>query len=109
MEMTYSYNVISLATDDSKADGFVFGVVIELVGKTTVDGVDYEASTMLSENYTYDDAQTLIPYADLTQDQVIGWVETSMGSDRIAKFKKSIEKKLQNKLNTIENKPLPWS
>ena len=107
--MTYSYNVISLATDDSKADGFVFGVVIELVGKTTVDGVDYEASTMLSENYTYDEAQTLIPYADLSKDQVIVWVETSMGADRITKFKKAVEKKMQNKLNTIQNKTLPWN
>ena len=109
MEMTYSYNVINLATDDSKADGFVFGVVIELVGKTIVDGVDYEASTMLSENYIYDETQTLTPYADLTQEQVIGWVETSMGADRIAKFKKAVEKKLDLKLNTTEPKQLPWT
>ena len=107
--MTYSYNVISLATDDTKTEGFVFGVVVELIGKTTVDGVEHEASIMVSENFEYSQGQSIVPYADLTQDQVIGWVEDGLGADRIAKFKKAVEKKIQNKLNTTENKQLPWN
>jgi hypothetical protein len=51
------------------------------------------------------------PYSSLTQDQVIGWVKTELGTNRVTQ----IETMLTNQLTTIANPParptaqaLPW-
>ena len=51
-----------------------------------------------------------IAYADLTKDQVIGWVEAALGDEQIAEYKAHIDKHIADTIAPpVENKPLPWS
>lgn len=50
------------------------------------------------------------PYPDLTQDQVIGWVKTSLGDEQIAAYEANVTKQLADLINPPVITPaLPWS
>jgi len=51
------------------------------------------------------------PYDQLTQDQVIGWVQASMSPQELANMEASIDANIQSRLHpapTPEPQPLPW-
>ena len=53
-----------------------------------------------------------IPYADLTNDLVISWIQTGSGADSIANIEYCIADQIAMQINppvTPENTPLPWS
>lgn len=55
-------------------------------------------------------AASYIPYADLTKDQVIGWVEATLGAEEVASLKANIDSQIADKIAPpVENKPLPWA
>lgn len=55
-------------------------------------------------------AAAYIPYADLTQDQVIGWVEATLGDEEVASLKANIDSQIADQIAPpVENKPLPWA
>jgi len=87
--------------DRLTSDGFVVTVHYRV---NAVDS-DYNASTYGTIGYTQD-SDTYTPYADLTQAQVIGWVQTSLGKD-------TVEASLQNQIDALKNPTqatgLPWS
>ena len=70
----------------------------------------YMASHAGDTSLTYQSGSPFTPYDELTEDQVIGWVKTSLGEDQI----KTIEAELQTQLDDLINPPvvllpLPWS
>ena len=87
--------------DRLTSDGFVVTVHYRV---NAVDG-DYNATTYGTTSYTQD-SDTYIPYADLTQAQVVGWVQTSLGKD-------IVEASLQSQIDALKNPTqasgLPWS
>ena len=87
--------------DRLTSDGFVVTVHYRV---NAVDG-DYNASTYGTIGYTQD-SDTYTPYADLTQAQVIGWVQTSLGKD-------TVENSLQSQIDALKNPTqasgLPWN
>jgi len=61
-------------------------------------GVIYEANTP----YT--------PYANLTQDQVVGWVQGSMSAEQVASIEAGLATNIANQVNPpVVTPPLPWS
>ena len=51
---------------------------------------------------------TFTPYADLTQDQVLGWIWAN-GVDK-ASTEAAVDKQIQEKIApTVQTLPLPWS
>jgi len=87
--------------DRLTSDGFVVTVHYRV---NAVDG-DYNASTYGTIGYTQD-SNTYTPYADLTQAEVIGWVQTSLGKD-------TVEASLQSQIDALKNPTqvtgMPWS
>jgi hypothetical protein len=87
--------------DRLTSDGFVVTVHYRV---NAIDG-EYQAATYGTTSYTQD-SDTFIPYADLTESEVIGWVQTSLGKD-------TVEASLQNQINLLKNPTqasgLPWS
>ena len=97
--MEFTWNVVQM--DRLTSDGFVVTVHYTV---NAVDG-DYTASTYGTVGYTQDN-DTYTPYADLTQAEVIGWVQTSLGKD-------TVEASLQSQIDALKNPKqatgLPWS
>ena len=78
-----------------------------------VNGTDgtYNATVYGSQGIApYTKGAAFIPYADLTQAEVIGWVQTAMGAEQIAAINANIEQQIENQVNPpVVTPPLPWS
>lgn len=90
---------------DGEAD-VVFNVHWTLTG---TDGT-YSASVYGSQGVSLDPAAPFIPYADLTEAQVIGWVQDAMGAEQVAALEANVATQIENQINPpVVNPPLPWA
>jgi hypothetical protein len=74
--MEYTWTIAQLERKTS--DGFVITVHYRV---TAVDG-EYTASTYGTVGYTQE-SETFIPFADLTEATVVGWVKDSLGEETV--------------------------
>jgi len=54
-------------------------------------------------------ADPFIPYANLTNDIVIGWVKESLGTDGVNSVQSDIDGQIAAASNPQQNAPLPWA
>ena len=72
-----------------------------------VDG-NYSGSVYSTCGFAVVQGENFTPYADLTQDQVLGWCWAN-GVDK-ASSEAAVEQQIQNQINPpIVSPPLPWS
>ncbi len=107
MATTYTWTVDSMYTVDTPEPGFVVNVLWTLTG---VDG-QYTASIGGNSQFTVQEG-TFTPYDELTQEQVIGWVQNSLGADGIANFEANVQGQINSMITppvSPQNTPLPWA
>jgi hypothetical protein len=80
----------------------------------TLTGVDGTTTASIGGNTMFNSNQsgTFIPYDQLTEATVIGWVQTSLGVDGVANFEACVQGQINSILNppaSPENTPLPWA
>jgi hypothetical protein len=78
----------------------------------TLNGTDgtYNGSVYGSVGVTLDEGATFTPYADLTQAQVIGWVQDALGEEQVASYEANVAQQIENQINPpVVTPPLPWS
>ena len=97
--MNFTWNVVQM--DRLTSNGFV--VTCHYV-VSAVDG-DYTASTYGTVGYTQED-KSYTPYADLTEQQVIGWVQNSLGKDTV---EVSLTAQIEAQKNPVQETGLPWA
>jgi hypothetical protein len=106
MTTTYTWSVVAMdeyPEQDGEQD-VVFNVHWTLSG---TDGT-YTGSTYGSQGVSVDSTGTFTPYADLTQEQVLGWIWDS-GVDKDAQ-EASVAAQIEAQVNpTVVSLPLPWS
>jgi len=85
---TYNWNVVQM--DRKASDGFVTTCHYTV---SAVDG-EFTASTYGTVGYTEEGAFT--PYNQLTQAQVVGWVQESLGKD-------TVEASLATQIEALKN------
>ena len=77
-----------------------------------VNGTDgtYNATVYGSQGIApYDGKSPFIPYADLAEAVVIGWVQDAMGESQVAAINANIEAQIENQVNPpVVTPPLPW-
>lgn len=96
--MNFTWNVVQM--DRLTSDGFVVTVHYTV---NAVDG-DYTASTYGTVGYTQTD-KSYKPYADLTQAEVIGWVQESLGKDTV---EEGLTAQIEALKNPVQETGLPW-
>ncbi len=107
MATTYTWTVDQMFTLDTPEPGFVVNVLWTLTG---VDG-QYTASIGGNSQFTVQEG-TFTPYSQLTQAQVIGWVQDSLGPDGIANFEANVQGQINSMITppvSPQNTPLPWA
>jgi hypothetical protein len=97
---TYLWTINQL--DRLTSDGFVVTVHYN-VGAT--DGT-YQASTYGTTSYTQTPGETYIPYADLTEPVVVGWVQEALGKDTV---EASLQGQIDAQKNPVQESGLPWT
>ncbi len=104
---TFTWTIDSMYTIDTPEPGFVVNVLWTLTG---VDG-QYTASIGGNSQFTVQEG-TFTPYSQLTQAQVIGWVQDSLGPDGIANFEANVQGQINSMITppvSPQNTPLPWA
>ena len=76
------------------------------------NGVDgqYSGTSYGTQGVTYEAGTHFTPYADLTQVQVIGWVQSAMGAERVTEIEAAVTAQIGNQKNPpVVTPALPWS
>jgi hypothetical protein len=87
--------------DRLTSDGFVVTV------HYTVNAVDsdYTASTYGTVGYTQGEG-SYVPYAQLTEAEVVGWVQESLGKDTV---EEGLATQIEAQKNPVQETGLPWA
>lgn len=105
----YNWTVTQLYTQT--IEGNADYVVIANYNTTGVDG-EYTASLSETAQFSTADVTTFIPYEDLTEAIVIGWIKESLGENGIISVEACIQGQIDSQINppvSPQNTPLPWS
>ena len=95
---TFNWNIVNL--DRNTSDGFVVTVHYTV---NAMDG-DFTASTYGTVGYTQED-KSYKPYAELTKEEVIGWVQESLGKDTV---EASLTAQIEALKNPVQESGVPW-
>jgi hypothetical protein len=98
--MNYQWNVVQL--DRLTSDGFVVTVHYTV---NAVDG-DYTSSIYGTVSYTEQPDEQYIPYAELTEAEVVGWVQESLGKDTV---EEGLAAQIEAQKNPVQEVGLPWA
>jgi len=94
----FTWNVVQM--DRLTSDGFVVTVHYTV---NAVDG-DYSAFTYGTVGYTQGEG-SYIPFADLTESVVVGWVQDSLGKDTV---EAGLTAQIEAQKNPVQETGLPW-
>ena len=78
----------------------------------TLNGTDgtYVGSVYGSQGITLVEGATFTPYADLTEAQVIGWVQSAMGAEQVATYEANVAQQIEDQIDPpVVTPPLPWA
>ena len=97
---TYLWTIQQM--DRLTSDGFV--VTVHYNVSATDD--TYQASTYGTTSYTQTPGETYIPYDDLTQVVVVGWVQTALDKEVV---EASLQGQIDALKNPVQESGLPWA
>jgi hypothetical protein len=98
--ITYKWEVVN--TDYKTSNKFIITVHYVV---NAVDG-DYTASTYGTVGYTEQQGEQYISYADLTEAEVVGWVQESLGKDTV---EAGLAAQITAQKNPVQQSGLPWA
>lgn len=76
--------------------------------RQATDGT-HNADIYGSQSVTLDAEAPFTPYADLTFDQVVGWLESALGPETCAAQIVALDQQIENQINPPVVRPaLPW-
>lgn len=77
---------------------------------TGTDGTYLASTTGTQALSPYTAASTFIPYNELQEAVVIGWVQNAMGESQVAAINEGVRKKIEDQFTpTVVTPPLPWA
>jgi len=86
------------------ADGFVF------TAHWTLDANDGTYASGAYGSVGFERPDNLIPYADLTEDVVVGWVKEALGGDeKVAEIQTALQEQLNQQHAPTKASGLPWA
>ena len=97
---TFNWQVVQM--DRLTSDGFV--VTVHYNVSATDD--TYSATTYGTVSYTQEPGETYTPYDQLTESQVVGWVQTSLGKDTV---EASLQGQIDLQKNPVQAAGVPWA
>ena len=101
MAITKTWEVNTLERE--LADGYVKKVIYRVKG---IDGS--EEKLRATGEVELEKPETLIPYKDLTESTVLGWVKTKLGTDVTASIEKSLEDEIALINTPVTAAGKPW-
>jgi len=105
---TYTWTINAMYTVQQPDPDYVVNVL------WTLAGVDGEYTASIGGNTVFDSQQAspFIPYDQLTQETVVGWVQSNLGEQGIANYEANVQGQIDSMINppvSPQNTPLPWA
>lgn len=86
-------------------ENVVFNIHWRLYASDGTDETDAYSTTAL----TLDPESDFIPYEDLTEKEVVGWLKDTIGEEGVTALQEQLDKNLEQIKNPpVVNPPLPW-
>ena len=101
MAITKKWEVNTLTRE--LADGYVKEVIYRVKG---LDGSEEKARA--TGSVELEKPETLIPYKDLTESTVLGWVKAKLGTDEVARVEKWLEDEITLINTPVTEEGKPW-
>lgn len=108
--ITWQIEQLSCYPDVDNHIDVVFSAAWRVNGVDDTSGTPLYATVYGSQSIApYTEGTPFTPYADLTEPQVIGWVQDAMGESQVAAINANIEQQIENQVNPpVVTPPLPW-
>jgi len=107
MPITYTWNVAQMDCYP-EADGET-DVVFTVHWTLAATDDTYGAGAYGTVGVTADPDEPFTPYADLTLDQVVGWVKDAMGEEKVDQLEVALADQIATQANPpVVTPPLPW-
>lgn len=85
---------------------------VVFVAHWTLNATDgtYTGSVYGSQGVSLDPDAPFVPYNDLTEEQVVGWVQSAMGEEQVAAYEANVAGQIEAQINPpVVTPPLPWA
>ena len=107
MATTFTWNVAQLHRE--LEDGYVYTAdwTLHAVSSEMRGDEPYQIFGNGSTNFERPETD-LIPFDDLTKDQVIGWVQDKIGADKVTEIEAAIEAQLAEQITPTRGQGVPW-
>ena len=106
MAITYTWTIEGMSTMPTPEPDFVVNVRWKLTGTDGTNTASIGGDSTFSQ-----EGDTFTPYADLTESQVLGWVQDQLGENGIANYQANVDGQINSMINppvTPTAEPLPW-
>jgi len=95
--------------EHNTADGGVIVAHWRVNDEETVGEETYSASGYSTQSFTYDASNPdFIPYADLTEEVVVQWVQDAIGADEVARIEAALTANIEEQKNPTVTDGVPW-
>lgn len=101
MATTYTWKIAQLERET--ADGFVF------TAHYTVGAEDGTYSSGAYGSVGFERPDNLIPFADLTEDLVVGWVKDHFGAEKVTEIEAALQAQLDEQHAPSKQAGVPWA
>ena len=102
MSTTFTWHIANLERET--ADGFVF------TAHYTVDAKDDTYSAGAYGSIGFQRPEELIPFADLTEEIVVSWVQEALGGEeKVNEIQAALQAQLDEQRNPTKAAGVPWS
>ena len=105
MAITYTWAIEGMSTMPTPEPDFVVNVRWKLTGTDGTNTASIDGDSQFSQ-----EGDTFTPYADLTEAQVLGWVQDQLGENGIANYQANVDGQINSMINppvTPTAEPLP--
>ena len=101
MSTTFTWSIATLERETS--DGYVF------TAHYRVDAADDIYTAGAYGSVPFERPDVLIPYSDLTEEMVIGWVQEAIGgAEKVADVEAALQAQLDEKRQPTKANGVPW-
>lgn len=101
-DTTFTWNIAQLERET--ADGYVFTVHYTVDAKDDTYSAGAYGSVGLERPET-----SMIPFADLTPEIVIGWVKEKFGDEKVLEIEEALQSQIEEQRHPSKASGLPWA
>jgi hypothetical protein len=99
-DTTFAWAIAQLERET--ADGFVF------LSHYTVSAKDDTYASSAYGSIGFERPKNLIPFADLTETELVSWVQEALGADKVAEVEAALQNQIDQQRNPTKAAGVPW-